>query len=98
MEVSEGRSAQSDASRARRKTPGAGQVLAGAPRAVQGWVDEHHGMNQELDSPCIRVCRVEAGICQGCGRTLDEIARWPNATPLVKRIILAAAKARLRTE
>jgi len=55
-------------------------------------------MNQDLDSPCIRICRVEAGICQGCGRTLDEIARWSSAAPLVKRIILAAAKTRLRRE
>lgn len=52
-------------------------------------------MTTDLASPCIQICRIEAGICQGCGRTLDEITRWPGATPLVKRIILAAAKARL---
>ena len=52
--------------------------------------------SQDPASPCIRICRVEAGICQGCGRTLDEITRWPSATPVVKRIILAAAKTRLR--
>ena len=28
------------------------------------------------DSPCIGVCRLEAFVCVGCGRTLDEIARW----------------------
>ena len=55
-------------------------------------------MPSQPASPCIQICRVEAGICRGCGRTLDEITRWPRATPLVKRIILAAAKARLRPE
>ncbi|MGH6888955.1 MAG: DUF1289 domain-containing protein [Rhizomicrobium sp.] len=29
-------------------------------------------------SPCIRVCAIdpESGLCAGCRRTLDEIARW----------------------
>jgi predicted Fe-S protein YdhL (DUF1289 family) len=28
-------------------------------------------------SPCIKVCRIDVqGRCFGCGRTLDEIARW----------------------
>ena len=31
-----------------------------------------------LPSPCISVCRIEAhtGWCEGCLRTLDEIAAW----------------------
>ncbi|MDY7114868.1 DUF1289 domain-containing protein [Halomonas sp. SSL-5] len=29
-------------------------------------------------SPCVRVCRVlpADSLCEGCGRTLDEIATW----------------------
>lgn len=29
-------------------------------------------------SPCRKVCRIEPAqsLCEGCGRTLDEIARW----------------------
>lgn len=28
-------------------------------------------------TPCIGICRLdEDGLCQGCRRTLDEIARW----------------------
>lgn len=28
-------------------------------------------------SPCVNVCVLDAArICEGCGRTLDEIARW----------------------
>ena len=35
-------------------------------------------MRQPL-SPCISVCRIDAatGLCQGCLRTLQEIADWP---------------------
>ena len=32
------------------------------------------------DSPCIQVCKMTGGVCQGCGRTLDEIAQWPMLT------------------
>ena len=38
------------------------------------------GLNgiEDLPSPCISVCRVDAdsGWCEGCLRTLDEIAAW----------------------
>lgn len=33
------------------------------------------------DSPCINVCRVRGGVCEGCGRTMDEIAQWSLLTP-----------------
>lgn len=31
-----------------------------------------------IDSPCNKICLVQPGgeMCVGCGRTLDEIARW----------------------
>lgn len=31
-----------------------------------------------VKSPCINACRMDpvTGLCQGCLRTLDEIARW----------------------
>jgi predicted Fe-S protein YdhL (DUF1289 family) len=31
-----------------------------------------------IASPCTKVCTIDprAGLCRGCGRTLDEIARW----------------------
>jgi hypothetical protein len=32
-------------------------------------------------SPCIGVCRMgDDDICEGCLRTLDEIAEWSNAS------------------
>jgi predicted Fe-S protein YdhL (DUF1289 family) len=35
-------------------------------------------MGAVISSPCIKVCTMDAraGICAGCGRTLEEIARW----------------------
>jgi predicted Fe-S protein YdhL (DUF1289 family) len=31
-----------------------------------------------VSTPCIKICTMDprAGICAGCGRTLEEIARW----------------------
>ena len=30
-------------------------------------------------SPCVNICRIGAqGYCEGCLRTLDEIARWTS--------------------
>lgn len=47
-------------------------------------------------SPCINVCRVDAtsGLCIGCCRSLDEIARWGAAAPGEKIAILAAVARR----
>ncbi|ANQ83484.1 hypothetical protein dqs_0407 [Azoarcus olearius] len=50
-------------------------------------------------SPCINVCRMDAatGWCEGCLRTLDEIARWGRASDDDKRRILAAVAERRAT-
>jgi len=31
-----------------------------------------------VKSPCVKVCQMDPqrGLCLGCARTLDEIARW----------------------
>lgn len=42
-------------------------------------------------SPCIGVCTVsQNGICEGCFRTLDEIARWSSATDTERIAIIDA--------
>lgn len=45
-----------------------------------------------LPSPCIDICRMDAksGLCEGCLRTLDEIAAWAAASEAQQRRILAA--------
>lgn len=47
-------------------------------------------------SPCIDLCRMDAGsgLCQGCFRTLDEIAGWSRATDDARRAVLAAVARR----
>ncbi|MFC5500326.1 DUF1289 domain-containing protein [Caenimonas terrae] len=36
------------------------------------------GESEPLPSPCVSVCRMDpaSGLCEGCLRTLDEIAAW----------------------
>ncbi|HZR70215.1 MAG TPA: DUF1289 domain-containing protein [Burkholderiales bacterium] len=45
---------------------------------------------QDPPSPCINVCRMNAdtGLCEGCLRTLEEIAAWSAMTPEEKRAVL----------
>ena len=45
-------------------------------------------MPEAVASPCINVCRMENGLCAGCHRTIDEIARWANIGDEGKRLIL----------
>ena len=45
-------------------------------------------------SPCINICKMEAGLCIGCFRTLDEITRWANVGDDGKRLILDAVARR----
>jgi len=49
-----------------------------------------------IPSPCIDVCRMDAksGLCEGCLRTVDEIAGWAAATDAQKAHILAAVAQR----
>ena len=44
-----------------------------------------------VPSPCIGICRMDAatGWCEGCLRTLDEIAAWSRQTDAGKRQVLA---------
>jgi predicted Fe-S protein YdhL (DUF1289 family) len=51
---------------------------------------------EEVASPCINVCRMnpETGLCEGCLRTLDEIAAWSTMSAQEKRAVLAQLPAR----
>ena len=42
-----------------------------------------------VPSPCISVCRMDAvsGWCEGCFRTLDEIAEWGMSSDAQKRAV-----------
>ena len=48
-----------------------------------------------IDSPCIRNCCLNNDdICLGCGRSLQEITQWSNATTADKIRILQLSAAR----
>jgi uncharacterized protein len=50
-----------------------------------------------IESPCIKVCTLDAasGRCLGCGRTVDEIARWSAMSATERARIMDALPARL---
>ena len=52
----------------------------------------------EIPSPCIGVCQLDpgSGLCQGCMRTLDEIAAWPGAGEAERLAIVQRLRARRR--
>lgn len=52
-----------------------------------------------IESPCINICTLDArsGLCLGCGRTIDEIARWGAMSAVERARIMAELPAR-RTE
>jgi len=49
-----------------------------------------------VPSPCINVCRMDAatGWCEGCQRTLAEIAAWGGLSDEDKRAVWQALPAR----
>ncbi|MPW19517.1 DUF1289 domain-containing protein [Paraburkholderia sp. CNPSo 3157] len=42
-----------------------------------------------VPSPCINVCRMDPanGLCEGCLRTIDEIANWSSFDDAAKRAV-----------
>ncbi|MDP2640370.1 MAG: DUF1289 domain-containing protein [Betaproteobacteria bacterium] len=50
----------------------------------------------EVASPCVNVCRMDtaSGFCEGCHRSLEEIASWSEYTAAEKRAVLALLTAR----
>jgi predicted Fe-S protein YdhL (DUF1289 family) len=50
-----------------------------------------------IETPCNRVCVVHPalGLCIGCGRSLDEIARWMDLASPERARIMAQLPSRL---
>ena len=48
-------------------------------------------LTEDVASPCINVCRMnsDTGLCEGCLRTLAEIAAWSRMSADEKRAVLA---------
>ncbi len=48
-----------------------------------------------VSSPCIGVCRLsEAGFCEGCLRSVEEIAAWSRLDEATRRELMAELKRR----
>ena len=50
----------------------------------------------QVPSPCISVCTMDdaSGLCEGCFRTIDEIAAWGSMSFIEKRRVWKAIPAR----
>jgi predicted Fe-S protein YdhL (DUF1289 family) len=64
--------------------PGALRMFAGPTGADQS--------PTMIESPCVNICTLDArtGLCLGCARTIDEIARWSSLSDAERRQIMAA--------
>ena len=52
-----------------------------------------------IESPCTKVCTVDpaSGRCVGCGRSLDEIARWAQMSDAERARIMSELGHRLQS-
>jgi hypothetical protein len=50
-----------------------------------------------IESPCNKICTLDArsGLCLGCGRTVDEIAKWTGMSATERARVMAELPARL---
>ncbi len=53
--------------------------------ALAAWLEWYHSTP---DTPCIAICSTSQGddVCKGCGRTFQEVQRWPEMRPAEKRV------------
>jgi predicted Fe-S protein YdhL (DUF1289 family) len=50
-----------------------------------------------IETPCVKICTLDpkAGLCRGCGRTVDEIAGWTRFSGAERERIMSLLPARL---
>jgi uncharacterized protein len=48
-------------------------------------------MELEIETPCNKICTIDAesGLCIGCFRTMEEVARWGRMNPNERRRIMS---------
>jgi len=51
-----------------------------------------------VSTPCIKICVIDPAskLCEGCGRTLTEIAQWGQLSEAERRGVMAELPERLR--
>ena len=52
-----------------------------------------------IETPCVKICTLDAraGLCLGCGRTVDEIARWSGMNASERARVMIELPDRLAT-
>ena len=50
-----------------------------------------------IETPCVKICTLDAraGMCLGCGRSIDEIANWTAMSSAERVRIMGELPARL---
>jgi len=41
-----------------------------------------------IETPCVKICTLEKGVCIGCGRTQNEIREWVILTDEERSLIM----------
>lgn len=51
-----------------------------------------------IESPCVKICVIDRAtrLCQGCGRTIDEIAQWSAFSREERKQIMSALPERMK--
>jgi predicted Fe-S protein YdhL (DUF1289 family) len=52
-----------------------------------------------IGSPCVNICRIDRAsrLCEGCGRTLEEIARWRVLSDAERAAVMAGLDERMKS-
>jgi predicted Fe-S protein YdhL (DUF1289 family) len=53
-----------------------------------------------IESPCVKICTLDARsrMCLGCGRSIDEIARWTALSAAERARVMSELPARIAME
>jgi predicted Fe-S protein YdhL (DUF1289 family) len=53
-----------------------------------------------IETPCAKICTLDVrkGFCLGCGRTIDEIARWSSMSTAERERIMSELPDRRGTQ
>ncbi|HSZ74672.1 MAG TPA: DUF1289 domain-containing protein [Rhizomicrobium sp.] len=51
-----------------------------------------------IQTPCVNICKIDPAtrLCEGCGRTLDEIARWGSMDDAERGRVMALLPERMK--
>jgi len=73
-------------------TPPSGDALAsphGASVSLQSLVAAGLPQGASVGSPCVDICELDTDfVCKGCGRSIEEVLKWPEYTDEQKQEVL----------